>query len=281
MTAAELGATAAGLSALCLALIPLSAGGLGWRTPAHPERYVLRQAGWRWPLGAWELLRWAIAVAAAVVASLAGQPTAPVALIALGAPSVAARWRAESARDRAARATTRLVQQTLAGVRSGLALPTALRRATGACDDRIARAPFDAALDAFRLGAPLDAALCEAAAGVGDRRATMALDTFALAVAERLPSERVAALVGSLSDRLAFEGALEAEVRARAGGARSQVRVLAAVVPAMAVYLALTTPTLGSTLAGPLGRTVLVPTAFVLEVAGIVLSRRFVRDVLR
>ncbi len=281
MSHAQLGVAAAALCALCLALLPLAARGVRWANVGHPEGAVVRDAGWRWSLGRWELMRWGLGAIALVGASLASAPAAPIATATLVIPSLVVRWRAESARDRAARATTRLVQGTHAGVRSGIALPTALRRATDACADGIARAPFAMALDAFRLGAPLEAALREVAATVPDRRARMSLDTVALAVAERLPLERVAALLGSVSDRLAFEEALEAEVRARAGGARTQVRLLAAIVPAMAAYLAVTTPTLGATLGGPLGRTVLIPAALFFEVAGIMLSRRFVRDVLR
>lgn len=281
MSHGQLGAAAAALCALCLALLPLAGRGVRCGKFEHPEGAVVHDAGWRWSPARWELMRWGLGAVAVVGASLAAQPAPLFALPALVIPSLVARWRAESARDRAARATTRLVQATHAGVRSGLALPMALRRATDACADEIARAPFAGALDAFRLGAPLEAALREASVAVPDRRARMALETVALAVAERLPVERVAALLGSVSDRVSFEEALEAEVRARAGGARAQVRLLAAIVPAMATYLALTTPTLGATLGGPLGRMVLVPAALVFEVAGIVLSRRFVRDVLR
>ena len=49
----------------------------------------------------------------------------------------------------------------------------------------------------------------------------------------------------------------------------------------LAAYLSLTVPTLALTLGSPLGRTVLIPAAVVLELAGIVLSRRAVADVVR
>lgn len=277
----QLGAAAAALCALTLALVPMAARGMSWSGFEHPERATVRDAGWRWSLGRWELLRWTLAAVTFVSASLGGQSGAVPALVAIAAQSVVARFRAESARDRAARATTRLVHATLAGVRSALPLPAALRRATDGCADRIARGPFERALDAFRLGAPLDAALREVGSQVPDRRARIVLDSMALAVGERLPLDRVASLLASVSDRLVFEETLEGEVRARAGGARAQVRLLAAIVPGIAAYLALTTPTLGATLGGPLGRTVLVPGAVLFEVAGIVLSRHFVRDVLR
>ena len=57
--------------------------------------------------------------------------------------------------------------------------------------------------------------------------------------------------------------------------------LLAALVPGIAAYLAVTVPSLGVTLSAPLGRTVLVPAAIALELLGIVASRRAVESVLR
>src|SRR5207244_778859 len=75
-------------------------------------------------------------------------------------------------------------------LRSGGALPEALRRAVEASDDQLARQPFAEALRAFDLGAPLDEALRSAAAVTRDRRARMALETLAIGVALRLPGDR-------------------------------------------------------------------------------------------
>jgi len=104
-----------------------------------------------------------------------------------------------------------------------------------------------------------------------------AFEALSLAVSERLPIERVAALLGAITDRLLFDERLAAEIAARAAGARTQMWLLAALVPALALYLALSLPALAATLGGPFGRTILVPGAVLLEVAGVVLSRRIVR----
>jgi hypothetical protein len=47
------------------------------------------------------------------------------------------------------------------------------------------------------------------------------------------------------------------------------------------LYLVATMPGLGATLGTTLGRTVLIPVAALLEIAGIVVSRRIVRGVSR
>ena len=69
-------------------------------------------------------------------------------------------------------------------------------------------------------------------------------------------------------------------MRARASGARQQQRLLALLVPAIAVLLIATTPSLAAALDAPLGRLVLIPGAVALEASGIVLARRIVSEAL-
>jgi len=160
-------------------------------------------------------------------------------------------------------------------LRSGASLPEALRRATEGTEDRLARRPFVDALRAFDLGAPLDRALRTAAhRSKSDARSQLAFETLAIGIESRLPYERAAILVAAVADRLAFEERLDEEVRARTGGLRAQVILLALVVPAIAAYLALTVPSLAATLGQPIGRFVLIPVAAVLEVVGVIASRR-------
>ena len=166
-------------------------------------------------------------------------------------------------------------------MRSGSTLPEALRRACQGVEDPLARGPFAGALRAFDLGAPLDVSLREAAARARDERASAALETLSLGVAARLPTERAAQLVAAVADRLAFSERLDEEVRARTAGSRLQVLLLAAIVPGLALYLAATVPALATTLGTPLGRGLLVPSAAVLEIAGILLSRRVVARAIR
>lgn len=170
-----------------------------------------------------------------------------------------------------------VLQATHAALRSGLPLAPALRialeRAPLSTVD-----PFERALRAFELNAPLDGALREAAHEATDRRVTLALEALALVAAEQLPASRAAAVVASVSDRLAFDARLADEVRARTSGVRAQIVLLALLVPALALYLVVTLPGLAATLTSPLGMFVLIPSAIVFETAGIVASRAITGD---
>lgn len=280
MTLALAGAIGLGIAVASLLLaqvVPDRSPTLGrWE---HPDGTVLRDAGWRAGLGRWEAIRAFLIAVAAAIALATGVPVV-LALLAGAAPSVWIRIRADAARDRARRALTRIVAGTQAALRSGATLPEALRREAEATSEPLARGPILEALKAFDLGASLDAGLRRAAAKSRDRRTELALGTLALGIEERLPRERIADLLASLVDRLSFEDQLEDEVRARASGARQQQRLLALLVPAIAVLLITTTPSLGAALDAPLGRVVLIPGAVMLEVLGIALARRIVNGAL-
>lgn len=245
----------------------------------HPDSDPLSDAGWSAGLGRWELTRAGIVVGALVVAVAVGLPLLVVPAAAF-APSVWIRLRAEAARERARRSITRVVAGTEAALRSGVTLPDALRREAEATTDPLARRTVLEALAAFDLGASLDAGLRTAALGSRDRRVVLAFETLALGIDERLPRERLADLLRGLVDRLSFEEGLDDEVRARASGARQQQRLLALLVPAIAVFLIATMPSLAAALDTPLGRFVLVPGAIAFEIAGIMLARRIVNEAL-
>ncbi len=223
------------------------------------------------------------ALAAAVaVASLVLAFTTPAALPRIGPREATAirslvrRLRLARRRERAADAALEVLKATGAALRSGVPLAQALRLAI----ERAPRAesePFDGALAAFVLGAPLDEALSTAKGSVADRRVAFALDALALVAREQLPTSRASVLVASVAERMSFERRLAHEVRARTGGLRAQIVLLALLVPAIACYLVLTMPSLAATLATPLGMYVLLPSAALLELAGIVASRRIVR----
>ena len=272
--------TIVGAIALAIAVVALVAAPLApaWqvRRIVHPDATALADAGWRWSYGRWEAVRLVVVSAAVMLLAAANGPL-PLGLAASFAPSVAVRLRAQTARERSRAPATRLLVAAHATLRSGAPLAEALRRGLDGCDDRIARRPLETALARFDLGEPLDRTLADAARAMPARRVAAAFDALALGVSERLPIERVAALLGAVTDRLLFEERLAAEVAARAAGARTQMWLLAALVPSLALYLALTMPALATTLGGPLGRTVLVPAALLLETAGVVLSRRVVR----
>ena len=116
-------------------------------------------------------------------------------------------------------------------------------------------------------------------AGARDHRVILGLDAASLCVAERLSGSRCAMLIASAVDRMVFEQQIADDVRARTSGLRVQVVLLAALVPCLALYLAVTVPGLPETFATPLGRFVLLPLAGVLELSGIVASRRVVSGI--
>lgn len=192
-------------------------------------------------------------------------------------PSVVARMVAARRREERARETVAVLNMTLAGLRSGSSLTEALRLAAGS-DPESESGPFAGAVRAFDLGAPLDAALRQARMRTRDARVILALDALSLCVAEQLSGSRSATVIGSAVDRLVFEQQIADDVRARTSGLRVQVVLLAALVPGLALYLALTVPGMADTFTTPLGRFVLLPLAGVLESIGIVTSRRLIAD---
>lgn len=202
----------------------------------------------------------------------------PLAACAGVVPSLVLRWRMSTVRERAAARSLDILRSTSAALRAGIPLAPALRLALEQADP-LAGDPFQRALEAFELNAPFDEVLLRSAHAAHDRRVAIALEAFALLASEQLPAARAATVVASVSDRLTFEQRLADEVRARTGGMRAQITLLALLVPALALYLGLSMPGLAATLGTTLGTHVLVPAALVFEVVGIVASRAIVRGV--
>ena len=277
MTAGAIGGIGLFAAILAIGLLPL---GRRWQPPAvaHPDGPALRDWGVRISLRRWEAIRGLSIITGAILGSSAGSALAGAAILGV-APSILARVRAGVARDRARDALAPLLSSTHAALRSGLALPEALRRSVAGCGDAIARRPFDEALARFELGDPLDVALAFGASRSRDRRVADAMQTLALGVSERMPLDRAASLLSAVLDLVRYEESIANEVRARSAGIRFQLYLLAAVVPVLAAYLVATMPGLAETLNGTLGRTALIPGAAILEVTGIVMSRRIIRSV--
>ena len=173
-----------------------------------------------------------------------------------------------------------VLQATHAALRSGLPLAPALRIALERAPV-IAADPFQRALRAFELNAPLERALRDAASDATDGRVILALEALALVAAEQLSASRAAAVIASVSDRLAFDARLADEIRARTSGIRAQIVLLAVLVPALALYLVVTMPGLAETLTSRLGLLVLIPCALAFEIIGVVASRAIARDLSR
>lgn len=276
MSPALAGAIATALAVTCLVLIPFGSARVLSSSMTHPERFVLRDAGWTRSLPAWECLRAGATACGLAIAGSVGM--IPVGFIAAAAPSIVARTLAARRRERRADQTVTVLQMTVAGLRSGASLPEALRLAVGSGQD-FAAGPFAGAVRAFDLGASLDVALRAARAEAHDRRVVLGLDALSLCVAEQLQATRCGTLIASAIDRLVFERRVADDARARTSGLRVQIVLLAALVPGLALYLAITVPGVAEALSMPLGRYVLLPLAALLETAGILASRRLVNDI--
>jgi len=270
------GAIATALAVTCLVLIPLGSSRMWEPSMTHPDRSVLREADWTRSLLTWECARVATLICGLALASTVGATL--LGLIGAIAPSIVARTVAARRRDERARQTVPLLQMTLAALRSGAGLTEALRLAARSGPE-VDFGPFAASLRAFDLGAPLDAALRDARGRTRDPRLIVGLDALSLCVAEQLPASRCVTLIASTIDRLLFEQRIADDVRARTSGLRLQIVLLAALVPGLALYLALTVPGMAETFATPLGRFVLLPLAAILEVIGILASRRLAGEV--
>jgi Flp pilus assembly protein TadB len=279
VTPSVVGALAATAAVLALGMLPV-VGSWAPRPGGHPDADALADAGWRHGLARWESVRLTVVVVGVGLAHAAG--IIPLAGVALAlAPSIAVRVRARIARDRARASVAHLLVTAHALLRSGIALPEALRRAAAACEDPIARRPFDLAIGRFDLGAALDDAMRSAVVSLTDRRLVETFHTLALGVTERLPIERAASLLEAMAERAVHDERLEEEIRAKTAGLRVETYLLAGIVPAIALYLVATMPGLGATLSTTLGRTVLIPVAIILEATGVLVSRRVVRGVAR
>lgn len=266
--------------AVWLAAFALLAPRLPRHRPVHPEEQHLRDAGWRWSIRQWEMLRVVVAGIAGLMAWLCGWDPGPPVVAALAAPSLTLRVRSASRREqrrRAALAHFRLIGAALA---SGAGLVESIRRAVASEDDVLAAAPLARALHAFSVGASLSDGL-RVGAAAAHPRTRPALLTLALGVEERLPVSRLRILVEAATERLAFDEDVETEVRARASGTWLQIWVMAAAVPLLATYLIVTVPLVADVLGSDLGRQLLIPAAAALEVTGFLLARRAVREVMQ
>lgn len=271
-----------GALALAVSVLLASAAAIAPSPPRprwpHPERDRLRDAGWRWTATRWEGARVGLAAVATLLAWANGlDPVASLALGLLG-PTVILRVRSDARRDHAGRKALDQLRAVRAALASGASLAEAIRRGAAGIDDEIASRPMQQVLREFSVGSSLSEAL-RAAAPVAQPRLRPALRTLAIGVEERLPVPQLCLLVGEVVERLSYDEQLEAEVRARTSGVQLQIWGMAAIVPALSLYLAATVPLVGESLRSDLGTHLLIPAAAVLEVVGISLARAAARDV--
>jgi Flp pilus assembly protein TadB len=245
---------------------------------SHPERERLRDAGWPWSPARWEGMRLAGATLAAIIAAAVGMDPAIGTAMGAVVPSLALRARSDRRREGAAHLGLDQLRAIRAGLASGASLVESIQRSVAAITDPIAARPFRLVVRQFAVGLPLSDAL-RGGAAQADPRLRPALRTLAIGVEERLPVPQLAALADAVIERLTFDEQIETEVRARTSGVRIQIWAMAAIVPGLALYLAATVPLVAETLRSPLGTHLLIPAAVALELIGVMVARRAVRDI--
>jgi Flp pilus assembly protein TadB len=172
----------------------------------------------------------------------------------------------------------RLLQALLAGLTGGSTYLDALRQARLASSDPWIREDLDFVIQRFLLDAPLHESLREIRSRTTTRNLGLIWETLTICAEHHLPTQAARSLFFELSTTIQFNVQLANEVRARSSGQRTQIWLLAVIVPAMYLYLHLTSPQLLSMLDQTMmGRFILLPMAAVLEVAGIALSFRIAR----
>jgi len=172
----------------------------------------------------------------------------------------------------------RLLQALLAGLTGGSTYLDALRQARLTNGDPWIREDLDFVIQRFLLDAPLHESLREIRSRTTTRNLGLIWETLTICAEHHLPTQAARSLFFELSTTIQFNVQLANEVRARSSGQRAQIWLLAVIVPAMYLYLHLTSPQLLSMLDQTvMGRFILLPMAAILEVAGIALSFRIAR----
>ena len=223
------------------------------------------------------------------IACLASPPVMVVGGLVLGSPVVAvaagvggllaprlyvdALVRAQRRRTEAE--APRLLQVMLASLVAGRTYLEALQEARARANDRWLREDLDHILRSFHLDVPLEQAIADVRENTAGRNLGLIWDNLAICVANRIPASRAKGLFVELSSTVQFNAQVQQEVRARTSGQRTQIWLLAAIVPGLFLYLRLINPDFFVVLDQTVvGRFLLLPGAVTLEVIGIVLSFR-------
>lgn len=172
----------------------------------------------------------------------------------------------------------RLLQVVLASLTAGRTYLEALQEARHRITDRWLRDDLDHIVTQFHLDVPLETSIAEVRARTTGRNLGLVWDNLAICIANRIPAARAKGLLVELAATVQFNVQLQQEVKARTAGQRTQIWLLAAVVPGLFLYLRLLDRDFFTVLDDTaVGRFVLVPLAALLEVAGIALSFRVSR----
>jgi Flp pilus assembly protein TadB len=172
----------------------------------------------------------------------------------------------------------RLLQVLVAALAAGRTYLDALVEARARMSDRCLRDDLDHVISRFHLDVPLDRSIAEVRAAAAGRNLALIWDNLAICAAHHIPAARAQGLLTELCSTVQFNVQVQQEVHARTSGQRLQIWLLAAIVPALFLYLRLVDRDFFSVLDDTAtGRYLLLPAAVLLEVLGVVLSVRVAR----
>jgi Flp pilus assembly protein TadB len=206
-----------------------------------------------------------------------GSPLVGLAGAALGfmAPRMYLDGLVRAQRRRTESEAPRLLQILVSSLSGGRTYLDALDEARRRVKDRWLREDLDFVVTQFHLDVPLETSISEIRKSAAGRNLALIWDNLAICLANRIPTARAKGLFNELASTVQFNVQVQQEIRARTSGQRAQIWLLAAIVPALYLYLRFINPdfffVLDQTFAG---RFVLFPAAIALEIAGLVLSFR-------
>ena len=172
----------------------------------------------------------------------------------------------------------RLLQIMLASLTAGRTYLETLQEARSRATDRWLRDDLDQIIAQFHLDVPLEQSIAEVRTLTAGRNLGLIWDNLAICIGNRIPASKAKGLFVELSSTVQFNVQVQQEVRARTSGQRTQIWLLAAIVPGLFLYLRLINPEFFTVLdETTIGRFVLFPLAVCLEALGVVLSFRLSR----
>ncbi len=222
-------------------------------------------------------------VAAPLVLALAGWfvslPLAAVGLVAgLLLPQFYVRYlvsvEARAADEDAPRVLRAMVNRAAAGG----TYPDLFAAATEAGRHRWVKADFEELLGRYFAREPAVEALSDIRRRQAGRNLRLVFDALIVLAATHQPTSAAAEVLTSLGEAARANQSIARQAVAESRGLRLQAAILAIVIPGLFIYLVAVNPELVAPVTSTvLGQFVLLPTAVLLEIAGIVLSWRVTR----
>ena len=181
---------------------------------------------------------------------------------------------ARAADDEAPRVLRAMVNRAAAGG----TYPDLFNAASEVARHRWVRSDFDEATVRYYANEPLGDALLVVRGRQASRNLRLVYDALIVAARTQQPASAAGEVLASLGEAARANRAIARQAAAESKGLRLQAAILAIVIPAMFLYLMAVNPELIAPVTSTaLGQLVLLPTAVLLEVAGIVLSWRVTR----